>query len=101
MKYVLMVRARPVEDIFKKHDRFMELLSKMNGPWGLLSTTGYPQVKNPGTLPMEQVTLTKCFRKGIKALVSYQNRKYQRDEGKFDDYFTIQFDPAKTDYQML
>jgi len=50
---------------------------------------------------MLQVNLTKLFTKGIKALVSYQNRNYIRDEAKFDDYFTLEFNPAKFKYQLL
>jgi hypothetical protein len=101
MKYDVMIRSRPSEDILQKHERFLSFLSGLGNEWGLKDGAEIPKVKDPGTLPMRQVNLSKCFQKGIKALVSYQNRKYHRDEGKFDDYFKLEFDPTKFRYELL
>ena len=101
MKYNLMIRSRPTEDIFQRHDRFHALLSGLRNEWGLIEGAEIPKVRNPGTRPMREVNLSNCFQKGIKALVSYQNRKYLRDEAEFDDYFTMDFDPSRFDYSLL
>jgi hypothetical protein len=101
MKYQMMIRSRPHEDMFLKHDRFMAFLLSLNDEWGLKEGTELPTIKDPGTLPMRQVNLSKHFQKGIKAWLSYQNRKYHLDEGKFDDYFTLEFDPTRFDYESL
>ena len=100
-KYQLMIRSRPFEDIPQRHAQFMTLLSSMRSEWGLKDGAEIPTVRDPATLPMRQVNLSKCFRKGIQALVSYQNRKYFRDEAKFDDYFELEFDPTKFNYELL
>ena len=51
---------------------------------------------------MQQVNLVRSVsRRELRLSVSYQNRKYHRDEGKFDDYFKLEFDPTKFDYEML
>lgn len=101
MKYNLMIRSRPTEDIFRRHDRFMTLLSGLGNEWGLNEGAMPPKVKDPGTDPMREVSLSRCFPKGIKALVSYQNRKYFQDEAMYDDYFDLHFDPSKFDYSTL
>jgi hypothetical protein len=101
MKYVMMVRSKPSGDILSKHEKLTSFLSALKSPWGAKEGAEIPQVKDPGTLPMRQVNLSKCFPKGIKALVSYQNRKYVLDEGRFDDYLVLEFDPTKFDYKPL
>ena len=100
MNFRLMMRSRPDGPIPAKHERFLSCLAELKSDWGLIGTT-WPDAKDPGTLPMQQVKLSKCFTKGIKANVSYQNRKYVRDEGQFDDYFTLEFDPKQVDYLLL
>lgn len=87
--------------MFQRHERFMSCLSDLKNEWGLKDGAELPEVKDAGTLPMRQLNLSKCFQKGIKAFVSYQNRKYHRDEGKFDDYFKLEFDPTKFDFELL
>jgi len=101
MTYELVIRSRPREDIFEKHERFIASLTELQNEWGLREGAELPALRDPGTLPMRQVNLSTCFQKGIKATLSYQNRKYLRDEGKFDDYFYVEFDPTQFNYDLL
>lgn len=101
MKYSLMIRSRPTEDILKRHDRFMTLLSGLRNEWGLSEGADVPTVKDPGTDSRREVNLSKYFHKGIHAIISYQNRKYLEDRARFDDYFTMEFAPSKFDYALL
>ena len=101
MTYQVMVRARPVTDMFDKHEKFMSLLAGLRNEWGLVGNE-WPPVKDPQTLPMRIVRLSKYFRKGImRAEVSYQNRTCYEDEGQFDDYFTFDFKPESRAYELL
>jgi hypothetical protein len=115
MKYQLMLRSRPdlEETITRKHDRFIRALARIKGDWGL-PAGNRPKVREPG--PKDEfviaVKLTGCLGKGIAGAISYQIRQglvYYRqhygehyiDQGKYDDYIQLEFDPYKVDYQAL
>jgi hypothetical protein len=98
MMYRLMIRSKPHNDMFKKHEYFMSRLRGLKNEWGI---SDIPELRDPGTLPMRQIKLSRYLRKGISGLISYQNRKYYEDEGQYDDYFTLEFNPAKHDYKLL
>jgi len=112
MKYHLMIRARPDldEKIPEKHKRFMNALAKIKGGWGLAGKER-PPVKPPNEF-FASVSLRGKLGPGISGNVHYQNRKsiayYKEqfgetwvDDGKYDDYFTLNFDPRKVDYRAL
>src|SRR5690349_17199712 len=99
--FQLMIRSRPTETMTLRHERLMACLTGLRNEWGIAVGSAAPAVEDPGTLAMQQVNLSKYFRKGMRARVSYQNRKYHEDEGKYDDYFTLEFNPAKFDYGLL
>ncbi|MHB1558277.1 MAG: hypothetical protein ACYC61_12525 [Isosphaeraceae bacterium] len=101
MKYELMIRSRPTEDILQRHEKLMALLSSLGNEWGLIEGAEIPTVKDPRTDPRREVNLSRCFRKGIKASVSYQNRRYFEDEAMYDDYFSLEFNPHKSHYKLL
>jgi hypothetical protein len=99
MKYNLMIRARPLESIAERHGRLVSALETLEGDWALQSKI--PKPKEPNKTHREETNLAKCFAKGIKVAVSYQNRKYHVDESQYDDYFDLEFDPDKFDYAVL
>lgn len=100
MKYELMLRARPgQEPVTTKHAEVSMLLQRVAGSWGVVGDL--PPVKEPATLPKCDVKLKGCFPRGVTGRISYQNRKYLADEGRFDDYLCLDFDPNRVDFSEL
>jgi len=95
-----MIRSKPNGDIVDKHESFMLHLSRLPNEWGI-KVTSVPEVKDPGTLPRREVKLSKYMVKGVKGWVSYQNRKFYEEKGRYDDYFILEFNPEKHDYHVL
>ncbi len=100
MTFRLMIRSRPSGDLVEKHKRLMSCLSHLTNEWGLKDAE-WPQAKDPRTNPALHMTLTKYFHRGIKASVSYQNRKHVEDHGMYDDHLELKFTPEKVNYALL
>ena len=102
MEYELMLRSRPVagESVQAKHEAFRAALTGLEGAWSG-GAADWPAVPDPATREMVEVRLSGRFGRGIRGYVSYQNRKYIPDDSMYDDYFVLEFDPARIDYKRL
>jgi hypothetical protein len=100
MKYELMLRARPSqESVATKHAEVSLRLQRIAGSWGCVGAV--PPVKEPTTLPKSDVNLKGSLPKGMAGRLSYQNRKHLADEGRFDDYLCLEFNPDRVDVTEL
>jgi hypothetical protein len=104
MRYKLMLRCRvnPEQTIEEKHAEFMAGLLKMTNTWAPI-TKDLPDAPDPGANLSADIKLLKYFGKGIRGEVSYKYRGQHllEDRGANDDYFYLEFNPEKVDYECL
>lgn len=102
MRYELHIRSRPTpeESVVAKHERIALRFLAASRMW--LGEIGeLPVAREPRSEPALHLSLTRKLSKLVKGSMAYANRNYLLDEGRFDDWFTLEFDPGKVDFDSL
>lgn len=102
MKYELQIRSRPKPDerVVDKHERISRKLAEASELW-LPEVGEIPPAKDPRTEPALHLSLTRKLSRVVKGSIAYANRKYLLDEGRFDDWLSLEFDSQRVDFDAL
>lgn len=102
IKYDFEINSIAIESqtINQKHEGFLNRLSDLSDPWGIVTQCPAP---DPGVYTIAMINWAHMFGtgKGIGGQILYKFRRKFEDEAFYDDSIMLSFNPRKIEYRGL